>query len=215
MKKRFAALLLMTALAASVGYCQMSGSAGQAASVPFNSSSSSSSPSGHGVFTVELAKPLDSKKLKQGDVVEAKLPADVRTPGGTTIPRGSKVIGHVTEAKAKSKGDAESQLGIVFDKISRPGGEETTIKGVIQAVAPNPNAEVQTGGGVGYGGMSETMEKPPTPSQGARSVPLLTDESKGVLGIKNLELGPDGVLSSSGKEVKLDSGTRVLVDATM
>jgi len=51
------------------------------------------------------------------------------------------VIGHVTESKARSKGDTESALAINFDKIIRTGGE-TPIKSVIQAVAPNPNAEL-------------------------------------------------------------------------
>ncbi len=177
--------------------------------------SSASAGQQHGVFQIELTKPLDSKKLKQGDVVEAKVLSQVRTPNGTTIPRGAKVTGHVTEVKARSKGDANSQLGIVFDKISRPGGEDLAMKGVIQALAPNPNADVTTGGGIGYGGMSETMEKPLTPSQGTGNVPLLNDQSTGVLGIKNLELGSDGVLTSSGKEIKLDSGSRILLNATL
>ena len=47
-----------------------------------------------------------------------RIAADLRLKDGTTIPLGSKVTGHVTEAKARSKGDAQSALGIVFDKIS-------------------------------------------------------------------------------------------------
>ena len=169
----------------------------------------------HGVFAVELTKSLDSKKLKPGDEVEAKLVTDLHAADGVTIRRGSKVIGHVTEAKARSKGDTESVLTIVFDKIGGPGGADMPIKSVIQAVAPNPNPGPNTGGGVGYGGMSETMEKPATPSLSAQSAPQLTDQSTGVLGIKNLQLGTDGTLISSGKELKLDSGTRILLGATM
>jgi hypothetical protein len=213
MNKRFLGVPVLVLMVVSLLGAAQTSNGSQPAHVPFHSSPAADQRPG--VFAVELLKPLDSKKLKPGDEVEAKLPAEVRTPGGTTIPRGSKIIGHVTEAKARSKGDPESQLGIVFDKISRSGGEDTAIKGVIQAVAPNPNPEVQTGGGIGYGGMSETMEKPPTPSQGTRSVPLLTNDSIGVLGIKNLELGTDGVLTSTGKEVKLDSGTRVLLNVSM
>lgn len=58
----------------------------------------------HGVIPVTLSKSLDSKKLKQGDEVFAKTAATLRTHGGTDIPAGSKVIGHVTEATARSKG---------------------------------------------------------------------------------------------------------------
>jgi hypothetical protein len=33
------------------------------------------------------------------------------------IPSGTKVIGHVTQAQARSKGDPQSSLAIVFDKF--------------------------------------------------------------------------------------------------
>ncbi len=178
-------------------------------------SQSSATGAMRGTIQVALAKSLDSKKLKVGDTVEAQVPSEVRTTAGMTIPRGSKVTGHVTEVKARSKGDAESTLGIVFDKITLGRGEDKTINGVIQAVAPNPSAEVNTGGGVGYGGMNETMEKPPTPNMNRGAVPLLTDQSTGVLGMKNLELSPAGVLTSSGKDVKLETGTRILLKVSM
>ncbi len=101
---------------------------------------STSTAKGHGLMPVELTKSLDSKKLKEGDVVTGRIAANLRMKDGTNIPRGSKVTGHVSEAKARSKGDPQSALGIVFDKISLPGGKELAIKGEIQAVAPNPNA---------------------------------------------------------------------------
>jgi hypothetical protein len=44
---------------------------------------------------------------------------------------------------------------------------------------------------------------------------MLTSESKGVLGFKNLEMNSDSVLTSSGKEVKLDSGTQMLIQAAI
>lgn len=168
-----------------------------------------------GTIQVALAKALDSKKLKVGDTVEAQVPSMVHTAGGMTIPSGTKVIGHVTEVKSRSKGDAESTLGIVFDKINLGRNEDKPIKGIIQAVAPNPNAEINTGGGVGYGGMNETMEKPPTPDLKRGPVQLLNEQSVGVLGIKNLELSSNGVLTSSNKDIKLDSGTRILLNVTM
>ncbi len=167
-----------------------------------------------GAISVELAKSLDSKKLKEGDEVDAKLAADIRTGDGT-IPRGTKLIGHVTEAKARSKGDSESTLGIVFDKISRPGSGNTPIKSVIEAAAPNPKADAPAGG-VMYGGLSEATEKSTfSPTAGATGKPILNQQSRGVLGIKNLQLGPNGVFVSSGKEVKLDSGMQILLDVTM
>lgn len=182
-----------------------------------SSAAQSAAPTGksHGTFTVELVKALDSKKLKEGDEVEAKLTGGITLPNGTEVARGTKLIGHVTEAKARSKGGSESTLGIVFDKIVRAPGEEAPIKGVLQAVAPNPNQELTTGGPMEYGDLKQATVAPGASDTRKGPTPILNDASVGVLGIKGMQLGPDGVLTSSGKEVKLDSGTRILLNVTM
>lgn len=84
----------------------------------------------------ELSKSLDAKKAKPGDEVTAKLTQDVKENGKVVLHKGSKLVGHVTEAQAKSKENAESRLGVVFDKAMLKGGEEMAFNGVIQAVAP-------------------------------------------------------------------------------
>jgi hypothetical protein len=84
----------------------------------------------------ELSKSLDAKKAKPGDEVSAKLTQDVKENGKVVLHKGSKLVGHVTEAQAKSKENAESKLGVVFDKAVLKGGEEVAFNGVIQAVAP-------------------------------------------------------------------------------
>ncbi|MGA2370161.1 MAG: hypothetical protein ACLP0B_01675 [Steroidobacteraceae bacterium] len=170
----------------------------------------------HGTFTVELTKTLDSKKAKVGDAVEAKLIAGITLPNGTMVPRGAKIVGHVTEAKARSKSDPESSLGIVFDKFVRSGGEDMPVSGVIQAVAPNPDEEISTGSsGVGYTDLKQATAAPAAPDTRKGPTPILNDQSQGVLGMKGMQLGPQGVITSNGKDVKLDSGTRILVNATM
>ena len=168
---------------------------------------------------VELTKSLDSKKLKEGDPVTGRIAADLRMKDGTAIPRGSKVTGHVTEAKARSKGDPQSALGIVFDKISLPGGKDLAIKGEIQAVASNPNAGTQDTGvparmpsaGEGTGAGTSMPPPPSTPTSQQTGRPLLNAQSKGVIGIHNLQLGENSVLISTGKNVSLDSGTQLML----
>jgi hypothetical protein len=60
----------------------------------------------------------------------------VKSEGKVVIPRGSKLIGHVTEAKAKAKGESESSLGIVFDRaVPKNGGAEVPVHAVVQALA--------------------------------------------------------------------------------
>ncbi len=186
---------------------------------PSPTTTSESTAKGHGVMPVELTKSLDSKKLKEGEVVTARIAADLRMKDGTDIPRGSKVTGHVTEAKSRSKGDPQSALGIVFDKISLPGGKEMAIKGEIQAVAPNPNAGIQDTGvparlpsaGEGTGAGTSAPPPPNSPTSQQPGRPLLNAQSKGVIGIHNLELGENSVLISNGKNVSLDSGTQMML----
>lgn len=191
----------------------------QSAAPPSAPATAADSVKGHGIMPVELTKSLDSKKLKEGDPVMGRIAADLRMKDGTAIPRGSKVTGHVTEAKARSKGDPQSALGIVFDKISLPGGKDLAIKGELQAVAPNPNAGTQDTGvparmpsaGEGTGAGTSMPPPPSTPTSQQTGRPLLNAQSKGVIGIHNLQLGENSVLISTGKNVSLDSGTQMMV----
>jgi hypothetical protein len=167
----------------------------------------------HGVLIVELTKPLNSKNVKPGATVEATV--RVRQ-NGMSIPRSSKVVGHVTEVKSRSKGDTETTLRIVFDTITPPGGASPTpIRGMIKAVAPNPNSDVNTGGGgISYNDLKISAVAS-GPSQTHPPTPLLNEQSTGVVGIKNLQLASDGVLTSDGKEIKLETGTQILLNVTM
>lgn len=84
----------------------------------------------------ELIKPVDAKKARPGDQVTAKLTQDAKSGGKVVLHKGSKLIGHVTEAQARSKEQTESRLGILFDKAELKGGQEASINAVIQAIAP-------------------------------------------------------------------------------
>ncbi|MGO9520118.1 MAG: hypothetical protein ACLPND_24040 [Candidatus Korobacteraceae bacterium] len=222
---RFAKLLFLVVIAAAFCLGQNAKAAQMsqpAAQTPPAAETPAPTDKAHGAMPAQLTKSLDSKKMKEGDEVTGRITAEIHTRDGLTIPRDSKLIGHVTEAKARSKGDPSSALGIVFDKISMPGGKDVAIKGVIQAVGPNPSASSQNAGSSGPGpGMMAGHEgagvgttPPPMPSMPSGpqpGAPILTGQSKGVVGIKNLELGDNSVLLSGGKEVKLDSGAQLIV----
>ena len=161
-----------------------------------------------------LTSSIDSKKKKPGEEVVVKTAGNVRLADGTVISRGARVVGHVTEAKARSGGETESSLGIVFDKIELPAGKTLAITGVIQAFAPNPNPDQAED--VNYGGMNQTLQHS-TPTAGGTSpvVPILSEDSVGIQGIKNLQLGSDGVFKSDQKTVKLEYGSQVVLRAQL
>lgn len=87
-----------------------------------------------------LTKPVDAKKAKPGDQVTAQLTEDVKSNGHVVLHKGSKLMGHVTEAQARGKGQSESKLGIVFDNAQLKDGEEASLNAVIQALAPPVHA---------------------------------------------------------------------------
>jgi len=164
------------------------------------------------VMPAFLDTTLDSKKRSVGDQVEARTAAQIELPDGTVIPRDAKLIGRVTDSKARSKGDAQSSLTIAFEKVMLPQNKVLDIKGHLQAVGPNPSAE-QSGAGVDYGSsLNRTLEHSGAGETSTRGgVPILNAQSVGAHGIKDTALDDQGVLSSSGKSVKLDHGAQLLL----
>lgn len=97
--------------------------------------STSGALSGGTAVNAVLAKSVDSRKCKVGDEVVATASEDVKTDGKVVIRKGSKLIGHVTEAKAKSEGEATSSLGLMFDRAVLKNGETVQMNSTIQALA--------------------------------------------------------------------------------
>jgi hypothetical protein len=87
-------------------------------------------------LVVELSTSLNAKKLQPGDRVTAKVIQAVIVGGKVVIPRGSKLIGNVTEAKARSKEYPESRLGIIFAKVMVKNGGELSLDAIVQALGP-------------------------------------------------------------------------------
>src|SRR5258708_7859915 len=100
-----------------------------------NTPAPESLPKGTGIVA-ELSDSLKTNKLKPGDKIKGEVTQDVLVHGKTLIPVGSKLVGHVTEAKKRSEGDTESRLAFVFDKVRMKGHKELSIKAVVQALAP-------------------------------------------------------------------------------
>jgi hypothetical protein len=86
------------------------------------------------ILSVELSKSLDAKKLKANDKFEARTVMDLLAHGHIVIPRNTKIIGHVTEAKAHSKQSPGAVVGITFDKALMKDGRELPLQAAVQAV---------------------------------------------------------------------------------
>lgn len=198
-------------------------------------------PSGPAV-NAELNSNVDSKKAKTGDKVEAHTTEAMEYDGKVVVPKGAKLEGHVIEATARSKGDSGSTLAIQFDKAIAKKGEEIPLSVEILAVAAPQSISfpASTGpssdpmGGVGASATSSPMgvgHPQPPPSQTVGAPPAdaqmsgnangqLPVTSRGVYGLKGLKLmmttsknGQTTVITSDGKDVRLESGTRLLLVA--
>lgn len=222
-------------------------------------------------FNAELTSPADSKKCKPGDAVNGRTAEAVKSEGKTVIPKGSKLVGHVTQASARAKGEAESSLGIVFDKAILKNGEEIPLSVAIQALASAQSGASAAGdqmdtmgglsgsaagsgmaggrgglggvtsaaggaagtvtntaanvGGVAGGAVNSTANAAGNVAGASRggvgglnAAGQLTSNSQGVFGLNGLNLNAAAanatqgtVITSAGKNVHLDSGTRMLL----
>jgi hypothetical protein len=141
---------------------QGSGSASAASSASAQNGQTNASLGSGAAINAELSAPIDSKKAKPGDPVAARTTEPTKSNGKTVIPKGSKLMGHVTQASSRAKGDSESALGIVFDKAMLKNGQEVPLNVAIQAIASaqsaataNAGNDLSAGGGAGgYAGGS-------------------------------------------------------------
>jgi hypothetical protein len=65
----------------------------------------------------QLQGTLDVRNAKVGDEVMLKTTQAVKQNGETVIPKGTALVGRVTEVTRRAKDDSGSRLGLVFDRL--------------------------------------------------------------------------------------------------
>lgn len=135
-----------TSVQAGKAQAQGSGSASATSAASTQNGQTNASLGSGTAINAELTAPVDSKKAKPGDPVAARTTEPTKSNGKTVIPKGSKLVGHVTQASARAKGDSESAVGIVFDKAILKNGQEVPLNVAIQALASAQSAAVASGG---------------------------------------------------------------------
>jgi hypothetical protein len=155
-----------------------------------------------GAIVAELAKSVDARKVKPDDKIEARLTMDVLAHGEIAIPRGTKIIGHVTDARARTKQAPESMVEIAFDCIILKNGSEIPLKATIQAVgAPvqtsAPASSDLTGQGQGQGIHDQAI--------GPNEMRALRTATPGSLRPAYAETGAEEPMDSDGRRKNLAS----------
>src|SRR5467141_125019 len=100
---------------------QASGNASAASAASAQNEQANASLASGTAFNAALSSPIDSKKCKPGDPVNAKTTEAAKSEGKTVIPKGSKLVGHVTQASARAKGDPEERAGSSVEQRRDPG----------------------------------------------------------------------------------------------
>lgn len=112
---------------------------------------------------------LDSRSARSGEGVIIRTTREITTADGTDIPKGSRLMGHLTQVQAHEKGHADSQMGIVFDQAVLKGGSSVPIHAMIESVWPSSasgttnmsagsmGSDDDVAGGIGGGGVAGGM----------------------------------------------------------
>ena len=84
----------------------------------------------------ELVGKIDSKSAKVGDEVVLKTTEKMETAEGTVIPKGSRLVGHITDVQAHGSGHANSSMSFAFDRADLKSGQTVALHSVIRSIAP-------------------------------------------------------------------------------
>jgi len=158
--------LILTAYALGQGSAPGTAAAGQQ---PTTSSASESAQLQQGsLIYAELSKPIDSKKAKVGDPVAAKVTQAVLSRGKVVIPKGTKMVGHVTAVQSRGKDQHQSQLGLAFDRAELKDGTQIPLTSLTIQAMESMQAMYQQGPGMGNGGNGSepSMGGPGAPGSG-------------------------------------------------
>jgi type V secretory pathway adhesin AidA len=179
----------------------------------------------------------------------------VKQDGHVVLRKGTKLMGHVTQTQPRSKANAESSVGVLFNSAVVKGGQQEPIHLGIQALAAAPNQTsasmgsdsgmlasggsaagsgraaggVTRGAGMVTGNVGQTANgavgataRTSTSATGStgglNAAGQLSSNSGGVFGLEGLNLNAaasnatqDSVVSSTSRNVHLDSGTQMVL----
>jgi hypothetical protein len=183
-----------------------------------------------------LSDTVDARKCKPADTVKAKTSEDVKAGGIVVIPRGAKLVGHITEAQVAAKAGEQARLGFVFDRAELKDGRQIPLHTAFYALAAPMGASIDhssMSGGFGGGsnavgsmvnassrssmddasalGASNSRLEDLKPSPGAigglNSKGTLYASTRGVFGLEDISLKPNTVPSSGSAVILADART--------
>jgi len=194
-------------------------------------SAPAASPEIHAV----LEKIVHPKKVKVGDQVIARVTEPTKLKDGTELPKGTHILGKVTEIKPKADKEGPSKLGLLFDKAQLKDGKEIPLVMALVSVAPRWESSgvdpVAAENGASGAGRITQMSQSAGPSAngagddtlkkglGVRGATSVSEQAMhpGVCYLQDMTIAsysmgePGTILQSTKNTVYLDSGSRLLL----
>lgn len=150
----------------------------------------------------ELQNAVDVRKARVGDQVVLKTTQAIKSGGRTVVGKGAKLIGRVTEVAQKTKGDTQSRVGILFDRLEQ-GALAVPISATISSIT-NGSANVRRNDEDVFGTGATSS------ARSSNSTRASSGGSGGLLG------GTGGVLNSTTSTVgNVVGGTTAAVGSTV
>lgn len=173
--------------------------------------------------------------MNVGDAVTARMTEPTKLKDGTELPKGTHIVGKVTEIKLKADKEGRSKLGLLFAKAQLKDGKEVSLMLALVSVAPRwePGGvdPVAADNGAASAGRISQMSQAAGRTEGSAGGDTL-NKGLGVRGatavsetamypgvsylqditIASYSMGEPGtILQSSKTTVYLDSGSRLLL----
>src|SRR5450631_1221072 len=182
-----------------------------------------------------LEKIVHPKKVKVGDAVTARVTEPTKLKDGTELPKGTHIVGKVTDIKLKADKEGPSKLGLLFDKAQLKDGKEVPLVMALVSVAPrwepggaDPVAAENGSSGAGRitsmsqsagpsasGAGDDTLKK----GLGVRGATAVSEQAMhpGICYLQDITIAsysmgePGTILQSTKNTVYLDAGSRLLL----
>jgi hypothetical protein len=128
----------------------------------------------------ELTKGIDVKKAKAGDLVSAKTTNTATLADGTELPKGTKLVGKVTEVRAKSNSDKTSHLAFSLEQALPKDGHEIPLRVMVTSLTvplDSPDLAAVTVGAHGGGAAPVSNAKTSAPTTASNPNQTYVDQS--------------------------------------
>jgi len=135
-------------------------------------------------LAAELQKSIDVRNARVGDQILLKTVERLKSQGRTIVPKGARLLGHVTEIERRSSTGRVSRLTMVFERLQN-GPLNMPITATILSVASNSTNHLGSEGSLEAGSAGASSIMQPASSSGSQNRGLLGGVSGAVPGVVN------------------------------